>query len=249
MNVKKALIFVIAAIMVLSAGVVGAQDVAGQETDPRHPPRPQVQRPAARMLRELVNIIAEETGLEPQEIVQQMRAGMTPAAIITANGGDVDAVVTEAVAIVTERVNQALEGGTITQERADNLLANLEERITQALNGELRIRAPQNRPQLPRRQRPRQQALRHVGRAVVEQTGLTPAEIREQLQSGDSLADILTENGVSVDAFAGEVLTPLETRLEQAVERGRITQEQADERLQNARERLSELLNRSRAET
>lgn len=244
MNVKKALIFVIAAIMVLSAGVVGAQDVAGQETDPRHPPRPQVQRPAARMLRELVNIIAEETGLEPQEIVQQMRAGMAPAEIITANGGDVDAVVTEAVAIVTERVNQALEGGTITQERADNLLANLEERITQALNGELRIRAPQNRPQLPR-----QQALRHVGRAVVEETGLTPAEIREQLQSGDSLADILTENGVSVDAFAGEVLTPLETRLEQAVERGRITQEQADERLQNARERLSELLNRSRAET
>jgi hypothetical protein len=78
---------------------------------------------------------------------------------------------------------------------------------------------------------------------AAEQTGLSPREIAAQLRSGTTLGELLTANGVDVNAFIDDVVEQADARLDQAVANGRITQERADEMLANLREHLTQRLN------
>ena len=68
-------------------------------------------------------------------------------------------------------------------------------------------------------------------------------EIIEARQNGESLVEVAEEQGVEESELTGFMLDRLETRLADAVESGRITQEEADEKLANAPDRLGERIN------
>jgi len=183
--------------------------------------------------RGLLESVADATGLSAREIMPLLRDGMTLAEVITANGGEVDAVIADAVADAAARINEAVENGRLTQEQADELIANLETLFTNSIDETLRGHFVETRVGV------------NVLRLAAEQTGLTPREITRQLRGGATLAELLTEHGVEVNAFIDDVVAQAETRLARAVENGRITQERADELLANLREELSERLNLS----
>jgi hypothetical protein len=96
----------------------------------------------------------------------------------------------------------------------------------------------------------RQERLENrVGRGVLnlaaEQTGLTRAEIVAELQTGKSLADILTEHNIDPTGFIDTAVNQATERANTAVANGRITQEQADQLISTFRERLTERINQS----
>ncbi len=190
--------------------------------------RPSLARASERIL---IQAAADATGLEPSAILEQMRAGQTLAEVISANGGNVEAVVSAAVSEATAEINQAVADGKMTQERADQLISRLPEAYTAAVNGEFRERAMGAR------------VAAGVVQLAADQTGLSVQEIRQQLRDGQTLADVLTANGVDVNAFIDTAVSEVQERLAQAVENGRITQEQADERVEEFRERLTERIN------
>ncbi|PJF29613.1 MAG: hypothetical protein CUN52_07485, partial [Phototrophicales bacterium] len=140
---KKFLFVSILVIFVLSliAGVVSAQEGdgngrgRGDNRGGRFGDRQQAQ--LRDHIREVMEAVVTETGLEPQAILQQLRDGSTLADIITANGGSVDNVIAVALGNVQERIAQAVENGNLTQERADELLASAETRITEWMNNPL----------------------------------------------------------------------------------------------------------------
>lgn len=193
-------------------------------------------------LREVMDAIIAETGLEAQDILGQLRDGGTLADIITNNGGSVDNVVAVALENIGERTAQAVENGNLTQERADEILANAETRITELINNPL----PEGGVGLRDRLNNRDPHFDGVIRQALEDAGLTPAEIREQHQNGASLREILTGANVDVDMLVSEVLANAQTRLDEAVANSRITAEQATERLTQIQERLNNLLDRTR---
>ncbi len=85
--------------------------------------------------RQLVQIVAEATGLEATDIVAQVRDGATLAEVIEANGGSVEAVSNTALSAVTERVNERLANGEIDEEQAAQFLERAATMIENALNG------------------------------------------------------------------------------------------------------------------
>ncbi|MBL8162378.1 MAG: hypothetical protein JNJ61_10370, partial [Anaerolineae bacterium] len=183
------------------------------------------------VLRSIVEIVTQETGLTAREVASAVADGSTVAEVITANGGDVQVVIDQSVTVLTEAINQAVADGKLSQERADQMLANLSEVVTSAVNGELRQDAGERL------------ARRAVIRLAADETGLSVQEITEQIRSGKSLAAVLTENNVDVTAFIELAVTQADERLDQAVENGRITQERADELLIEFRARLTEKIN------
>jgi hypothetical protein len=194
--------------------------------------------PRRNMARMLVTTIADETGMDARDVVQATRDGATPAEVIEANGGSVDNVIASATVTVTDRVNEAVANGNMTQEQADNILGNIEQTLTDILNGEFeRPRGGNERPRDGRR------PVLGVLRQIAEQTGLTMQEIIPQLRDGATPAEILSENGVDVNVFIDDIIIGIQERLTEAVENGRITQEQADERLESIRTTLTERLN------
>jgi uncharacterized protein (DUF433 family) len=249
---KKFVFVSILVIFVLSliAGVVSAQEGdgngrgRGDNRGGRFGDRQQTQ--LRDHLHEVMDAIVAETGLEPQAILQQLRDGDTLTDIITANGGSVDNVIAVALGNVQERIAQAVENGNLTQERADELLASAEARITEWLNNPLPAGGFGLRDRLGERLNNRDQHFDGAIRQALEDAGLTVEEVREQLQNGATLRQILTDAGVDVDALMSEVLANAQTRLDEAVANNRITAEQATQRLMQIEERLNNLLDKTR---
>lgn len=136
------IIFSLLAIMAVSVGVIAAQGPEGKEG----------RRGRHHRDGHLIDTIAEALEMEPEAVIEALRAeeGTTLADVIEANGGDIDAIVATFVEDATERINEAVEDGRLNQEEADERLAELEERITDRLNGEFTGYGPENGRRGPR---------------------------------------------------------------------------------------------------
>lgn len=191
---------------------------------------------------DIIGIAAEQIGLTTEEVIALLRDGATLTEVITENGGSVDSVRAAVVAALREQINAALADGRLTQSRADALLANLETAVTRAINNTHQFR----QERFGGRARERVHALGgRVTDLVAELTGLEANAVRELLRSGATLADILTDNGVTVEAFVDAAAARAETRLSEAAANGRLTQAQADSLLQKLREGLTQRLNKT----
>jgi hypothetical protein len=134
MKTKRIVMIALAALVALSAvGIASAQGLEKRGDGDR--PRGRGDRhPILRGLHHVAAAVTEATGLERADIVAQLAEGKTLAEVIAENGGDVETVKTELLAPLQERAAAAVENERITQERADELLANAGERIDALLN-------------------------------------------------------------------------------------------------------------------
>lgn len=238
MNKKLGLTIVSVIAAVSIVGAVSAQDT----TTP--PPADQTQQGALPLrpnggvpvLRDLLQIVATDLNLEPQAVIEQMR-GQTLAAVITAQNGDVAKVTADVVAAVTERINQAVADGRLTQERADEILGNLSDTVTQALNGELRgqrlDRLGGQRPGLGG-QRPNSgvrpnmlnRDVRPLLGAVQDALGLTGQQIAEELRGGSTLGEVIAAHNGDSAAIIDAAIASATERLDAVRAEGTLTQEQ-----------------------
>ncbi len=229
---KMGILMMVVMALALTVGAVSAQGHGGDRGDRRAGDRP---------MGELVEAVVTETGLTAQEIVQAIRDGSTLAELIETHGGSIDNVLSTATVNATERINSAVADGKIIQERADEMLAALDQTLTDMLNGETPLRdfRPGDRPRpMPREEAPLRNFIRGLGEDLAEATGLSADELREAIQDGSTPREILEAAGVDVDVFSADVLADAQTALDEAVANETLTQEQAD----NAILRLEDLL-------
>ena len=73
--------------------------------------------------------------------------------------------------------------------------------------------------------------------------GLSEAELRTELESGKTLAQIARAQGKSVDDLTAKLSAELTTKLDAAVDAGRLTQAQADEMLSRMTAHLGAMIN------
>lgn len=251
MNAKKTLM-ALALVGAVGIGVVGAQPGSPRGGNPGGNP-PDNGRGRGTMLqererewmrdgtaREVVSAVVEATGLDAAAVAQALREGSTPADLIAANGGDVGAVTADVIAILTARVESALENGRITQERADAMIANIEEHVTQVISGEVPGFGGVLRDRFMMGLRPDRMSLIE---AAMEATSLTRGQILGQLIDGATLGSVITDNGGDVNAIIAAAAANATERLDQAVTNGRITQDEADQLLQRLNEMLQDVMN------
>ena len=124
---KKLFVVVITIASLLAMmGVVGAQDATATPAVGGVTP-----------IRTVIQIVADQTGLKPGEITRQLAQGMTLADIIQANNGNVQTIVDQSITKITAEINQAVASGAMTQDRANQILANLKDQVTKGINGDL----------------------------------------------------------------------------------------------------------------
>jgi polyhydroxyalkanoate synthesis regulator phasin len=75
--------------------------------------------------------------------------------------------------------------------------------------------------------------------AAADYLGLTEAQLRTQLESGKSLAQIAQAEGKSADGLIDALVNEAKKHVDEAVSAGRLTRAQADEMLKNLRERIT----------
>ena len=120
---------------------------------------------------------------------------------------------------LAEALAPLVEDGTLTQEQADAVVARLHE--AWAERGGRRGPGP-------------------GVEATAEVLGMTVDEVREALAGGSTLAELAEERGVATEDLVDAMLAGMEERLAERVADGTITQEQADERLADATEHVTD---------
>ncbi len=79
--------------------------------------------------------------------------------------------------------------------------------------------------------------------AAAEALDMTVSDLMAEIQGGKSIADVATEKGVDLQVIIDAYLKQVGETLDQAVQDGRITQDQADLMLEQAGKRVPEMLN------
>ncbi len=129
-----------------------------------------------------------------------------------------------AVDRITEALSGLVSDGSITQEQADEVASTLDEAGIGHGGG-------------------------HRGdgpglSAAATALGMTEDELRTALEAeGTTLAEVAQEQGVEVQSLVDALVSAQQERLAEAVEDGRLTQEQADERFADLEERITERVN------
>jgi hypothetical protein len=144
------------------------------------------------------------------------------------------------------RIDQAEKDGDLTEEQADRLRER-------ARSGETPWRFPGRA--LPHKPfDPFGLGLGLPGRivggavnqfeAAAKYLGLTQAQLREELEDGDSLADVARQKDKSVDGLKRAMKNALKQDLDEAVEDDAITREQADNLYEKLSDAVDELVER-----
>ena len=79
--------------------------------------------------------------------------------------------------------------------------------------------------------------------AAASYLGLTEDQLRTQLQSGKTLADVAKAQGKSVDGLIDALVAATKKHLDEAVADGRLTQSQADQILADMKQRITDRVN------
>ncbi len=231
---KKISLLIITVIAAIS--VVGV--VSAQEATPQPMPSTAGNEP---ILRQLLQVVAADLSLQPQDILQQMR-GQSLADVIAANSGDLTKITADITSAITERINQAVSDGQLTQQRADQFLANLDMTVQNALSGSGPLAQrrggfggrfggqPGNGQRAPLNGglRPGRLALdvRPLLKAAEDATQLTPLQIAQEIRGGKTLAEVITAHGGDPAAVETAALVTATQNLDEARTNGRLTQDQ-----------------------
>ena len=79
--------------------------------------------------------------------------------------------------------------------------------------------------------------------AAASYLGVTESDLRTQLESGKTLADVATAHGKSVDGLVDALVADFKQHLDRAVAAGRLTRADADQVLADVRQRVTDRVN------
>lgn len=186
--------------------------------------------------------VADILGVDADVIRDELEAGGTLADIAAANGSSGSALVEELVADLSNKLDEAVAADRITQERADEVLAEASAKITTLVNStQEEIQAARD---AERAERQAEREARRVERqdTLASVIGIPFEDIQAALEDGETLAEIAAEgpNALSVDELVAGLIAPVADDLQAKVADGTLTREQADERLAEITARMTE---------
>lgn len=229
---------------VIAIGVIGvgsvamAQEGSGDTTTPSTqttppPPGDNCLGPGARTGGA---IVLKNLGITREEIQEAAAAGLTNAQTIDQYGDKSSAEAkADALAALEERLAQAVENGKLTQEQADEILADAPAKLDEFLS------APTS--ELGKGMKHGFGGIgQNVLATVAEVLGTDEETLKTQLKEGSTLAEIA---GDQTQAVIDALVADANEHIDQAVADGKLTQERADEMKANLAERITTMVNES----
>jgi energy-converting hydrogenase A subunit M len=163
---------------------------------------------------------AKALNITTDELKTQLRSRQTLAQLAQAHGTTEQAVITAAVAAAKTPLAQAVTNGTVTQAQADAITARIQAGDLGLFGG----RGGPGGPGGPHLDGVQQAIFDAAAKAL----NITTDELKTQLRSGQTLAQLALAHGTTEQAVTTAALAAAKTQLAQAVTNGTVTQAQAD---------------------
>ena len=191
--------------------------------------------PSARLYRDVpvtVEDIAGALGITVAELQKWMRQDGGVLLLLKERGIDPEELVTKLLSVAETRIAELASRNELTEEQAARLLAELKRRLV----ADLRLTRVA-RPTVSNQRREAQPSAFvpfNIG-IVARSLQLSAEELRRALSSGATVEEIAEKVGVSLDQVVQALTHLLEQRIREAIENGRIDEEDAKEKLEEAR--------------
>ena len=126
---------------------------------------------------------------------------------------------------LTDRIDEAVAAGRVTKAEGDSLKARIQSNAFPLIGGAHRGGGH----------------FGFIGRleSAAGYIGITEAQLRTELESGKSLAQIATAHGKSVDGLIDALVAAAKNKLDDAVSAGRLTKDQETEMLGVLKDRIT----------
>lgn len=191
--------------------------------------------------------VAKALGMTEAELKTELQTGKSVAEIATAKNVSLDTIVSVVITAQTDRLKQAVTDGKLTQAQTDTMLANLKLTLPSRLQTKFVAGMERGRGSRDDQGGPGSRGDKRAQRGaqiaiVVKALGITAEELRTELQAGKSVADVAAAKNVSISNIVDAVVAEQTTALKQAVTDGKLTQEQADQRLAMLKANLPKIL-------
>jgi len=174
--------------------------------------------------------IASYLGLTPAQLQTQLESGKTPAQIAQAQGKSVTGLEDAIYADAKSHLDAEVAAGTLTAAQEEHRLADLKSHLDDIVN--------HSRPPADRRG-PGGPPFA----AVAAYLGITADELRTELLSGETLAQVATAHGKAVAGLEDAIYADARSHLDADVAAGRITAAQEQQRLGGLKAHLDDIVN------
>jgi polyhydroxyalkanoate synthesis regulator phasin len=87
--------------------------------------------------------------MSPSDLIKELRDGLTLGQIAQQKGVDPNKVRAAMLSVLTERIDQAVKNGKMTQDKANELTAKLEKQVDLNKRFQLPGKSPQDKPPKP----------------------------------------------------------------------------------------------------
>lgn len=195
-------------------------------------------------------------GISTSELVSALREGRTIAEVAEAHDVSVAEVVDAVVVAEQDRLDELVADGRLTQEQADALSADLEERATDLLNGDLAPfpllepgfghgvigPGPFDRPGFIAGPGPWGFVGGPLG-AAADVIGIDESALLAAIAEGDTIADVARAHDVEVSEVVDAIVASMQERLDEAVENGWLARDQAEDLAEGLSDRATDLVN------
>ncbi|MFQ5399928.1 MAG: hypothetical protein ACE5E7_10045 [Anaerolineae bacterium] len=199
--------------------------------------------------RAALETVARELGMSVEEMRAELATGKSIADLAAEQGIDVQTIVDAVIEAGSAHLDAAVEAGDLTQEQADAIREQMPDRIETLISRTFDNGGPGQHGEHGRFGKGRPgfgpQLEGSLLSVTAEQLDMSVEEVRNALQEGASIADLVAEQGVDVQAIIDATLEARQTALANAVDSGQMTQEQADTILANMAEGLQNRVNQS----
>jgi uncharacterized protein (DUF433 family) len=204
---------------------------------------------------------AEAIGVDTTDLAAALRDGDTIADVARGHDVPVSDVVDAVVASEQQRLERLLDDGMLTREQADALSADLRERATELVNGDLAPFPIIGGPGIgiPGRRLP-DSGLPRIGLPgpglpgthvridspladAAEAIGIDVSNLIAALRRGETIADVARAHDIPVSEVVDAIVATMQARLDAAVEDGWLTRRQADALAADLEEHASDLVN------
>jgi hypothetical protein len=180
---------------------------------------------------------AEVLGITPDDLAEQLEAGATVAEIAAANGSSGDQLVDAVTDHIAAHLAVQVTAGKLEEAQAGAIVVRSAETLRRLVDVEnplgTLVKARRNRA-----------ARTDAFAAVADALGMAIDDVRLDLESGMSLAQIAGTRGVGEQVLIDVLLGPVIARIDRAVDRGRLTDEAAAGALGRATHRAKEVIAR-----
>ena len=190
--------------------------------------------------------VAKSLGLTADELRTELQSGKSLAEIAKAKGVDIDKVKTAILDEFTAKEQAEVASGEHTQAEVDAKIAEFKTRLDDLVNGVKPAGMPGDMGGKGDRgvgeHGPRGGAP-FAADSVAKSLGLTADELRTELQSGKSLADVAKAKGVDIEKVKTAILEDFTAKEQAEVAAGEHTQAEVDAKIAEFKTRLDDIVN------